>query len=102
MTLHSTTSLEDRLPTFAEVATFDAAAAWERLTPQQQRELGMLAIRFGTVGQVLGYDLSGTDWTARQKDEAAKLEADSFSSMCEAFDPLWPQAFGWVTGQRVA
>src|SRR4051794_27844620 len=47
--------LEDRLPTFAELDGFNAGAAWDRLTPAQQREIGILALRFGTVGQCHGY-----------------------------------------------
>jgi hypothetical protein len=47
--------LADRPPTFHKIATFDAGAAWDRLTPKQQREIGMLAVRFGTVGQCEGY-----------------------------------------------
>lgn len=45
----------DRLPTFHELASFDAGAAWDHLSVEQQREVGVLALRFGTVGQCEGY-----------------------------------------------
>ncbi|MDE5466320.1 MULTISPECIES: hypothetical protein [unclassified Bradyrhizobium] len=47
--------LSDRLPTFHELAAFNAGKAWDRLSPEQQREIGILALRFGTVGQCEGY-----------------------------------------------
>jgi hypothetical protein len=47
--------LVDRLPTFHELASFDAGAAWDRLSPEQQRKIGMLALRFGTVGRCEGF-----------------------------------------------
>jgi hypothetical protein len=47
--------LADRLPTFHELASFDAGAAWDRLSPEQQRKIGMLALQFGTVGQCEGF-----------------------------------------------
>jgi len=43
--------LSDRLPTFHELASFDAGNAWDRLSQEQQRTIGMLALRFGTVGR---------------------------------------------------
>jgi hypothetical protein len=38
--------LDDRLPSYAEVEAFDAAAAWDRLSPAQQRDIGILAARY--------------------------------------------------------
>jgi hypothetical protein len=45
----------DRLPTFHELASFDAGEVWDRLLPEQPRQIGMLALQFGTVGQCEGY-----------------------------------------------
>ncbi len=103
---------EDRLPTFAEVDGFDAGAAWDRLTPSQQREIGLLAVRFGTVGQVMSYvwneiesnppkgwtpyQIEAGNWPKDHIDRAATLSDQSFEDLCNAFDPVWPTLFGWV------
>jgi len=108
--------LEDRLPTFAELDGFDASAAWDRLTPRQQREIGMLALRFGTIGQCHGYFHETLDavrngfesshwtpaaqstavWPAEHIDIVERDASDVFTEICNHFDPLWPQLFGWV------
>ena len=108
--------LADRLPTFHELATFDAATAWDRLTSQQQREIGMLALRFGTIGQCEGYfhetleaaqsGFMTAHWTPEAQASAVwpRLQIDLLESAAQAafralanhFDPLWPQLFGWT------
>jgi hypothetical protein len=108
--------LADRLPTFHELATFDAGAAWDRLTPTQQRDIGMLAVRFGTVGQCEGYfhetikaaqsGFMTAHWTPEAQASAVwpRLQIDlvesaaqaAFQAICNHFDPLWPQLFGWI------
>lgn len=107
--------LSDRLPTFEELATFDAGAAWDRLSLEQQRAIGMLALRFGTVGQCEEFfhdtidgvrkGFMSSHWTPQvqatavwptlhiQLIESAAREA--FQSLCDHFDPLWPELFGW-------
>lgn len=108
--------LADRLPTFHELATFDAGAAWDRLTPKQQRDIGMLAVRFGTVGQCEGYfhetikaarsGFMTAHWTPEAQASAVwpRLQIDlvesaaqaAFQALCNHFDPLWPRLFGWT------
>jgi hypothetical protein len=112
--------LEDRLPTFHELASFDAGAAWDRLSPEQHRKIGMLALQFGTVGQCEGYfhtTLAGvrkgfmsSHWTPAVQITAVwpQLHIDlvesaaraSFEALCSHFDPLWPQLFGWLPGKE--
>lgn len=108
--------LDDRLPTYAELNGFDAAAAWDRLTPSQQREIGMLAVRFGTIGQCEEYFHETLDevrshfltshWPPEVMETAVcpvehittvvAAGRDSFQALCDHFDPLWPVLFGWV------
>jgi hypothetical protein len=119
MPLHqqpSEINLEDRLPTFTEIEGFDAGAAWDRLTPSQQREIGILAVRFGTVGQCHGYFHETLEavqtgfetahwtpaaqttavWPADHIDVVERAADTAFNNLCNHFDPLWPQLFGWV------
>jgi hypothetical protein len=108
--------LSDRLPTFHELATFDAGAAWDRLSAAQRREIGILALRFGTMGQCEGYfhetldgvrkGFSSNHWTPEVQITAVwpKVHIDlvesaarlAFQELCNHFDPLWPQLFGWL------
>jgi len=113
--------LSDRLPTFHELASFEAAKAWDRLSPEQQREIGVLALRFGTVGQCEGYfhetiegvrdGFSSSHWTPQVQATAVwpRLHVEliesaaraAFEALCEHFDPLWPQLFGWQARKEV-
>ncbi|MBB4362162.1 hypothetical protein GGD65_003187 [Bradyrhizobium sp. CIR18] len=113
--------LSDRLPTFHELASFDAAKAWDRMSPEQQREIGVLALRFGTIGQCEGYfhetiegvrnGFSSSHWAPRVQATAVwpRLHIDliesaaqaAFEALCEHFDPLWPQLFGWQARKEV-
>ena len=113
--------LVDRLPTFHELATFDAGAAWDGPSPEQQRKIGMLALRFGTVGRCEGFyhtTLQGvrkgsmsSHWTPAAQTTAVwpQLHIDlvesaaraAFEALSEHFDPLWPQLFGWLPGKEV-
>ena len=113
--------LVDRLPTFHELASFDAGAAWDGLSPEQQRKIGMLALRFGTVGRCEGFyhpSIEGvckgsmaSHWTPAAQITAVwpQLHIDlvesaasaAFEALREHFDPLWPQLFGWLPGKEV-
>jgi hypothetical protein len=113
--------LIDRLPTFNELATFDAGAVWDGLSPEQQRKIGMLALRFGTIGRCEGFyhtTLQGVRkgsmsprWTPAAQITAVwpRLHIDLVESaaraaneaLCQHFDPLWPQLFGWLPGKEV-
>ncbi|UQD99362.1 hypothetical protein [Bradyrhizobium japonicum] len=113
--------LSDRLPTFHELASFDAGKAWDRLSPEQQRAIGMLALRFGTVGQCEGYfretiegvrkGFNSAHWTPQVQATAVwpRLHIElvesaaraAFEALCEHFDPLWPQLFGWQARKEV-
>jgi hypothetical protein len=107
--------LSDRIPTFNELASFDAGKAWDRLSPEQQREIGVLALRFGTVGQCKEFyhetiddvhkGFMSSHWTPRVQATAvwprlhiqmvASAAQEAFQAMCGHFDPLWPELFGW-------
>ncbi|WP_439365489.1 hypothetical protein ACNJYD_04375 [Bradyrhizobium sp. DASA03005] len=113
--------LSDRLPTFHELAAFDAGKAWDRLSPEQQREIGMLALTFGTVGQCKGHfhetiegvrsGFSSNHWTPQVQATAVwprlhiqlveSAASEAFEALCEHFDPLWPQLFGWQHRKEV-
>ena len=113
--------LSDRLPTFQELASFDAGKAWDNLTSEQQREIGILALRFGTVGQCEEYyhetieqvrkGFMSSHWIPEVQATAVwpKLHIDliesaareAFKSLYDHFDPLWPKLFGWETGKEV-
>ncbi|QPF83932.1 hypothetical protein IC762_30445 [Bradyrhizobium genosp. L] len=108
--------LSDRLSTFKELATFDAAAAWDKLAPVQQREIGTLALRFGTVGQCGGFFHETLDgvrkgfetghwspeaqataiWPSLHIQLVESAAQTAFQALCDHFDPLWPQLFGWL------
>ncbi|SFO74578.1 hypothetical protein SAMN05216330_104469 [Bradyrhizobium sp. Ghvi] len=113
--------LSDRLPTFHELASFDAGRAWDGLSPEQQRTIGMLALRFGTVGQCEGFfhetidavrkGFSSSHWTPQVQETAVwprlhiqlieSAAQAAFEALCEHFDPLWPQLFGWQVRKEV-
>jgi hypothetical protein len=112
--------LEDRLPTFHELATFDASAAWDRLSPEQQREIGLLALRVGTVGQCNEYfhetieevreGFASSHWPPEVQATAVwpRLHIDlvesaacaSYEALSNHLDALWPQLFGWLPGKE--
>jgi hypothetical protein len=85
---------EDRLPTFAEVDCFDANAAWDRLSPTEQRRVGILAVRLGVMGQRLNFEHD--DFTHRQVRLLECRESDELNAFYDAVEPLWQTLFGWV------
>lgn len=87
-------SPDDRLPTFAEVKSFDPAAAWDRLTPGQQRQVGILAVQLGVVGGVLSYEHSHL--TKDEAGEINNMESDLLSAFTQEIEPLWGQLYGWT------
>ncbi|WP_441258975.1 hypothetical protein AB7008_15110 [Bradyrhizobium sp. 521_C7_N1_3] len=113
--------LSDRLPTFHELARFDAGRAWDQLSPEQQREIGVLALRFGTVGQCDEYfhetiedvrnGFASSHWTPQVQATAvwprlhiqlvASAAQSAFQNLCDHFDPIWPQLFGWQAQKEV-
>jgi hypothetical protein len=111
MTGPATIPLEDRLPTIAEIENFDAGAAWDRLTPEQQRAVGMLAVRWGTIGIVPEFICDPSkppaNWSAEQiamsidlyphRHRIEDIAQQSFTALGEPFDALWPQLFGWTS-----
>jgi hypothetical protein len=84
----------DRLPTFDEIKSFDPAAAWDRLTPGQQREVGMLAVQLGVIGGVLSYEHSHL--TKAEAGEISNMETDLLTSFTQEIEPLWGQLYGWT------
>ncbi|MCA1398661.1 hypothetical protein [Bradyrhizobium sp. BRP56] len=91
----SAVSPDDRLPTFAEVERFTAlgaAAAWDRLTPDQQRKIGTLAIELAIVGGSTKFDLG---WTLKQLDAAYDRADSLLQHFYEQTEPLWADFYGW-------
>lgn len=87
---------DDRLPTADEVAALDVAAAWDCLTPDQQREIGILAVRFGVISQRLLYPHSAPAWT---RDRVNQLHVDcdrAMNALPDGLADFWPQIFGWA------
>jgi hypothetical protein len=87
-------SPDDRLPTFPEIKAFDPAAAWDRLTPGQQRQIGILAVQLGVIGGVLSYEHSHL--TPAEAGEVNNMESALLTGFTEAFEPLWGQLYGWT------
>jgi hypothetical protein len=75
---NSAIPLDDRLPTFHELASFDAGKAWDRLEAQ------ITAV-----------------WPRTHIQLVESAARTVFQTLCEHFDPLWPQLFGWLPGKEV-
>ncbi len=77
----------DRLPTFHELASFDAGAAWDRLSPEQQRKIGMLALRFGTIGRCEGF------YTRRSKASVRASRSSHLTPAAQVHRRLAPPSY---------
>jgi hypothetical protein len=88
-------SPDDRLPTFTEIDGFDANAAWDRLSPTEQRRVGILAVRLGTLGQINTY-VPTKDWPIEQQDVVCDLENETLKTFMDQFELLWGRLFGWA------
>jgi len=87
-------SPDDRLPTFAEIHSFDPISAWDRLTPAQQRQVAILAVQFGVVGGVLSYQHDHL--TKAEVGEVSVMESDLLTNFTQEIEPLWGQLYGWT------
>ncbi|MCK1282248.1 hypothetical protein IVB46_44240 [Bradyrhizobium sp. 61] len=85
---------DDRLPTFPEIKAFDPTSAWDRLTPAQQRQVGILAVQLGVVGGVLSYEHSHL--TRAEVGEVSNMESDLLTAFTQEIEPLWGQLYGWT------
>jgi hypothetical protein len=85
---------ENRLPTFVEVDGSDANAAWDRLSPIEQRRIGILAVRLGVMGQRLNFEHD--DFTHQQVRLLETGESEELTTLFYAVEPLWQTLFGWV------
>ena len=81
--------LVDRLPTFHELASFDAGAAWARLSPEQQRKIGMLALRFGTVGRCEGFYHTTLQGVRKGSRSSHWTPAAQVTAVWPAFILIW-------------
>lgn len=104
--------VDDRLPTFAEVENFDAAAAWDRLSPSLQRELGILAARYVSVGMATSYvwcaheanppkdwtpyQIEAGNWPKDQINRAYELSDEALTALGDVHDRIWPDLFRWT------
>lgn len=85
----------DRLPTFEEINSFDAELAWDRLTTAEQRRVGVLAVRLGTVGQITQY-VPTKDWPRDQQNQVLNFEDQASFEFMQQCEPLWARLFGWI------
>ncbi|QOZ15925.1 hypothetical protein XI02_13765 [Bradyrhizobium sp. CCBAU 21365] len=86
---------DDRLPTFGEVTAFDTAeatSAWDRLTPEQQRKIGALAVELAIVGGSTKFDLG---WQLKHLDAAYDRADSLLQHFYEQTEPLWADFYGW-------
>lgn len=86
--------LDDRLPTSAEVDGLDENKAWDRLSPIEQRRIGILAVRLGVMGQRLNFEHH--NFTHQQVRLLEVRESDELNTSFDAVEPLWQTLFGWV------
>jgi hypothetical protein len=84
---------EDRMPTIDEIRQFDAAAAWHRLTPEQQRQIGLLAVHCAALSVPQSYE---NDYTADERGEIHALESDALTLFTEKAEPMLQFMFGWT------
>ncbi|MBO4227228.1 hypothetical protein [Bradyrhizobium neotropicale] len=84
---------DDRLPTFEEVCTFDAESSWDRLTPEQQRIIGVLAVKFAVVGGRLHYEHPA--FTRQQINEIDTRSDVLLNGLIEKVEPFWADLYGW-------
>lgn len=85
---------EDRMPTIDEFRSFDPAAAWDRLSPEQQRAVGVLAVELSVAENLLNYE---NTYTPDQRKEITNRGCDALTLFVDGTEPLWPLMFGWVT-----
>ncbi|WP_141339722.1 hypothetical protein [Bradyrhizobium sp. USDA 3458] len=83
---------DDRMPTFAEVTSFDPTTAWDRLPPDQQRAIGELAVRLAVVGNRLNYEHY---FTSEEQREVERLEDAAVQAFYDGTEPLWADFYGW-------
>ncbi|WP_407166605.1 hypothetical protein [Bradyrhizobium sp. ORS 111] len=91
--VQSLVSPDDRLPTFAEVTSFDPVSAWARLSPAQQTLIGELAVRLAVVANRLNYQHD--DFATNERLEIERLESDVLTSFYDSTEPLWADLYGW-------
>lgn len=87
-----TTAPEDRMPTIAEIRAFDAAAGWDRLTPNQQRQIGMLAVEVAALSVPLSYQNS---YAPEESNEIHCLESDAITLLTDGAEPILHVLYGW-------
>jgi hypothetical protein len=84
---------EDRMPTIDEIRQFDAAAAWDRLTPEQQRQIGLMAVHCAALSVPQSYE---NDYTADERGEIHSLECDALTLFTQKAEPMLHFMFGWT------
>jgi hypothetical protein len=90
---------EDRMPTIEELRAVEPAAAWDRLSPEQQRQIGLLAVELSVFGGLLGYENS---YTQAGRDEINARGDDALSLFFDGTEPLWHVMFGWASSTHSA
>lgn len=91
----SSNACDDRQPTLDEVRTFDPATAWDRLSPEQQRHVGAMAVELAIV-QGARRILPGTP--RKEAREIVGWGDDALVLLINKVEPLWPTLFGWKDG----
>lgn len=91
-TLSDVTAPEDRMPTIEELHTFDPSAAWDRLSPEQQRQIGILAVELSVTGGLLDFE---NVYSKHETDEIGSRASDALTLLYDVSEPFWPVMFGW-------
>jgi hypothetical protein len=91
-------SPEDRMPTIEELRAFDPASAWDRLSPEQQRQIGMLAIELSIATGLPNYE---NTYTKEEHAEIAGRGDDALTLFYDGTEPLWHVMFGWQAVDQV-
>jgi hypothetical protein len=106
--------LEDRIPTAAEALAVDPAAAWHRLTHEQQNAVGTLLMKWAAVSGPLLFcrttppeqgwgdytpdQIKQALWSCEDYDAVERASMETFNVLGDALEPCWPQLFGWQEG----
>jgi hypothetical protein len=86
-------ALDMRMPSLSEIKAFDPAVAWDRMTPDQQRQLGLTAVEMATIGGLLNFENS---YRRPELDVIEERSDAALNRLSTEFEPIWHALFGWA------